>query len=151
MYKRLSKIRKSARNPFKRTVFTSNSENQLETSSTDVLKQIFNKICPLCKKNIDNLPIERLCVCQQLLSIRSSFRKKGTVFKTDSIDLTHYVYSPQKGSERNNAAVRDHINQFPKEVRFNGIDSMENDFIGEIKGILKGFSPDMTLVIRMRK
>ena len=71
---------------------------KVETSSTDVLKQSFNKICPLCKKNIDNLPIERLCVCQQLLSIRSSFRKKGTVLKTDSIDLTNYVKSPQKGS-----------------------------------------------------
>ena len=33
MYKRLSKIRKSARNPFKRTVFTSNSENQLESGN----------------------------------------------------------------------------------------------------------------------
>ena len=37
MFKRLSKIRKSIRNPFKRsTVLTSNSENQIETSSTDV-------------------------------------------------------------------------------------------------------------------
>ena len=140
VFKRLSKIRKSTRNPFKRsTVLTSNSENQVETSTTDVLKQSFKKICPLCKKNIDNLPIERLCVCQQLLSIRSSFKKKGTVLKTDSIDLTNYVESPQKGSERNNVAVRDHINHFPKQVRFNGIDSMENSCIGPIKGILKGF------------